>query len=90
MEGRDEGEGGEQIEERIYENIIVGASQHINKMDEVNAGPGEVLVEDVVAGTPKPIPWINTVKCIKLVLWFILGLLFKHSVFPPQNQSQNQ
>ena len=29
--GRDQGEGREQIEERIYENIIVGASQHIKK-----------------------------------------------------------
>ena len=85
--GRDE-ECGAQIDaERIYENIIVGASQHIKKSVRFDAGPLEVLIKEVVEGTPKLIPSINIVKCIKLVLRMIAtGLLFKHSVIPPENQ----
>ena len=87
--GRDEGEGGDPIEERVYENIIVGASKHIKKCEGVDGGPVEELLEEVVAGTQKLIPWINIMKYIKLVLWVILvGLIFKHSVFPLENQAQ--
>ena len=58
-------------------------------MEGVDGGPVEELLEEFVAGTSKLIPWINIVKCIKLVLWVILlGLLFKHSVFPLENQPQ--
>ena len=37
--GRDEGEGRDPIEERVYENIIVGASKHIKKSEGGDGGP---------------------------------------------------